>query len=95
MEEKCDEVKGIVALCLGYLDLLRGPSIAGGPLHRSDDEVATEGVDFCTLFWQIANCRHLDVNSCLMKRCDILLIAVRRSCASRVYEFSISLMSPR
>ena len=55
-------MKGIVALCvsdiwicsMGYkhLDDIE-VAIAGGPLHRSGDEVTIESVDFCTLFQQI------------------------------------------
>jgi len=91
----CDDVEGIVALrvpdigigAMGneQLDDIE-VAITSRPLHGSSDEVAADGINFCALFEEVATRRDLSIDSCPMEGSDVLLIAVRGSRATGLYE---------
>jgi hypothetical protein len=90
-----DEVQGVVALCI--LDIRIGAmgyeqlndieiAITGRPLHGSSDEIATESIDFCALFEEVATCGELSVDGRPVEGSDVLVIAVRSPRTTRLYE---------
>jgi hypothetical protein len=92
-----DEVQGVVALCIsdirigamGYEQLNDiEVAITGRPLHGSSDEIATENIDFCALFEEVATGGELSVDGCPVKGGDVLVIAVRSPRTTRLYELS-------
>lgn len=63
-------------------------SVASGPLHRSSNEVATEGVDFCALFEEVPACRKLRIDRCPVKGGDVLRVSVGRRGSTGLDEIS-------
>ena len=53
-------------------------------LHERSDEIATEGINFSTLFEEVATCGELRIDGCPVKGGDVLVIAVRSSHTSRL-----------
>ena len=91
----CDEVEGVVALRV--LEIWIGAmgdeqlddievAITSRPLHGSSDEVSAEGINFCALFEEVATRGDLSIDGRPMKGSDVLLIAVRSSSATGLYE---------
>ena len=76
---------GIRAVCDEELNDIN-VSIAGGPLHRSSDEVPAESVDLCAVFKEVPACRQLRVDGCPVKGSDVLRVSVGRRGFARLDE---------
>lgn len=72
-----DQVKGVVSLSVGegWIGIMRNQqmddievSISSGPLQWSRLEIATDGVDFCALFYEVTAGRQLGIDCGPMKR---------------------------
>lgn len=61
-------------------------AITGRPLHGGSDKIATEGIDFCALFEEVATSGELSIDGRPMKGSDVLVIAVRSPRTTRLYE---------